>query len=406
MRFAICSTAAAMLLAIAKTASAGNTPMAREPTLIPAEPLGLAIRTLAKERGFQVVYDSGQVTHRRTQGASGDLTANEALTEVLRGTGLTFHKVSNGIVIEPVTAHSHPALPRPAATAHSAPPPAKEKPSHASPADLGPVTIEAARGRRALRLEVDHFATAVVARPSDDGLYRWDRLVCPLVAGFPKSAGEFILERISKAAVDAHAPLAGKVCRPNLYVVSTDSPDQLLESWWARDRQMYDFSLMGIEAVKYFIRSRRPIRVWYNTFRTCWGGFGDSPAFVGPLRIRPGCAPDTYLVRRGTSSNISSAIVVIDSRRIKGMTIQQLADYVALVGLANLRLEGGPTPVPSILELFGAGTPPKGLTLWDRALLYSLYNTSPWQQLQMPELELTMARYIARWPVAWSPPQQ
>src|SRR6266853_980796 len=62
----------------------------RKPTNIPAEALGPALQTLAKERGFQVAYVSDEVDSRRTQGAVGDLTTNEDLTQLLSGTGLTY----------------------------------------------------------------------------------------------------------------------------------------------------------------------------------------------------------------------------------------------------------------------------------------------------------------------------
>jgi iron complex outermembrane receptor protein len=62
----------------------------RKPTNIPAEALGPALQTLANERGFQVAYVSDEVASRRTQGAVGELTTNEALTKLLSGTGLTY----------------------------------------------------------------------------------------------------------------------------------------------------------------------------------------------------------------------------------------------------------------------------------------------------------------------------
>lgn len=40
---------------------------------------------------------------------------------------------------------------------------------------------------------------------------------------------------------------------------------------------------------------------------------------------------------------------------------------------------------------FGHASPPQGLSAWDKALLYSLYNTSQADKLQESEVELTMA---------------
>jgi hypothetical protein len=402
------SAVVAALLESAALAIAANAPTVREPTRIPQEPLRLAIRTLAKERGFQVVYVSGQVDHQRTRGASGDLTVDEALTRVLRGTGLTFYKLSDsGIVIEPTARQAQPTLPhlRYVAAAQPAPPPSNASSSDAVPAQLGRVTIEAGKERQALRREVDHFVTSVIVQPWGDALDRWNIPICPLVAGLPKAFGELILERISQAAVDAHAPLAGRVCHPNLFVVAHDDVAQLVKKWWARDRTTFNFNDQGIEAVYQFFRSKRPIRAWYNLSWEDSAGAACFPAASAaalgarlPLGVNaPTCTNGvgSRLIRSSTASNIASAIVVVDTDRMKGMTIQQLADYIALIGLVDVRLDADPAPVPSILELFGHATPPQGLTRWDRALLYSLYNTSQADRLQVSEMEVDMVRHIA-----------
>lgn len=87
---------------------------------------------------------------------------------------------------------------------------------------------------------------------------------------------------------------------------------------------------------------------------------------------------------------------MVDLRRMKSVTIRQLADYVALVGLADLRVDADPGAARSVLRLFaGHATPPQGLTQWDRALLYSLYNTRQADKLQVQDLESTMVQRIA-----------
>ncbi|MBL8269635.1 TonB-dependent siderophore receptor, partial [Steroidobacter sp.] len=62
----------------------------KQPTNIQPQNLGAALRSLAKERNFQVVFASRDVAKLRTQGAVGTLTDDEALTQVLDGTGLVF----------------------------------------------------------------------------------------------------------------------------------------------------------------------------------------------------------------------------------------------------------------------------------------------------------------------------
>jgi hypothetical protein len=280
-------------------------------------------------------------------------------------------------------------------------------------AGLPSVTIEASREREAVRRRVDKFVASVIVRPSDETLMRWDTPICPLVAGLPKAWGEFILEHISQAAVDARAPLAGAKCRPNLYVVASAVPEQLLKTWWKREPWMYD-RRHGIGPVMSFIESKRPIRAWYNSELGCEDGGpagpGASSLSIASAQIPPGMggsstfapgAPactdgiDTHLSYADVRS-ISSALVVIDLHRLQKITVQQLADYVALVGLADVRLDADPGTAPSILRLFaGRMTPPPRLTPWDQALLYSLYRTREANKQQVQDVESTMVRRIA-----------
>lgn len=273
---------------------------------------------------------------------------------------------------------------------------------------LPKVTIEAARVQ-ALRRKVHRFVAAVVVRPWDETLLRWNAPVCPLVAGLPKAFGEFILRRISRAALDARAPLAGKACRPNLYVVATGEPDLFLKKWWARNPRMYD-RRHGLLPLRSFLESSRPVRVWYNGALGCGSGApapGGSSLSIASVEGTspssnfapgaPSCADgiDTHLSYADTES-LSSAIIVIDLRRLKQTNIGQLADYIALVGLADVRLDADPNAAPSILRLFTAhASAPPGLTRWDRALLYSLYNTRQQDKEQVSDMESTMVSRIA-----------
>lgn len=402
------SVAAVALLAIAGLAIAGpDVAPIREPTRIPAEPLGQALRTLAGERGFQVIYDSGQVDDRRTRGARGDLTVEEALTEVLRGTGLTFHKLSDsGIVIEPLASQTRASAPHSRVATASAR--ASGDSAGSEQAQLGAVTIEATEERQALRRRVDQFVTAVVVRPYGENLIRWNGPVCPLVAGLSRDFGEFVLRRISQAAADARAPLAGTACHPNLYVVATNHPDALLKTWWARDKWMYNTG-HGPRPVNDFVQSRQPVRVWYNTDLGCAGnaqittGVPSYTGFGPPGVAPPICAndiPDATRLGRPIILSILSAIVVVDLRQMEKVTVRQMADYIALISLADVRQGTDSIPVSSILWLFGHERPPQGLSAWDQALLYSLYNTSQASELQVQEIEHAMVGRIKQQPIA------
>jgi iron complex outermembrane recepter protein len=97
MRIAVVATA--ICLSVVGFAVADNATAAiRKSTNIPAEGLGPALTTLAKEFDFQVLYRTEIVGKLRTDGATGTLTATEALDHVLSGTGLTYRYLDDKTV--------------------------------------------------------------------------------------------------------------------------------------------------------------------------------------------------------------------------------------------------------------------------------------------------------------------
>ena len=84
-------TAAALCMSIVGLSMADDVRASiKQPTNIPAQPLAPALQSLAKNRNFQIVYVSEEIGDRRTAGAVGDYTLEEALKQLLSGTGLTY----------------------------------------------------------------------------------------------------------------------------------------------------------------------------------------------------------------------------------------------------------------------------------------------------------------------------
>src|ERR1700733_8623805 len=146
---------------------------------------------------------------------------------------------------------------------------------------LQEVTVRAHRIE--LEKRVAKFVNRIAATENGaEGLARWQvPAVCPLVSGLPRKEGEFILERLSEIARMAGVPLAEKEnCHPNLYVLVTDQPEELLCGMEQRNRGFtfgYDASTSpptetSATVVDEFIKTPRPVRVWYNsTEKDLWG---------------------------------------------------------------------------------------------------------------------------------------
>jgi hypothetical protein len=77
--------------------------------------------------------------------------------------------------------------------------------------------------------------------------------------------------------------------------------------------------------------------------------------------------------------DLTSVWVMVDTQRArgKGVTFGQIAAYIAMVGLVELRSDPKLCTTPTILSLFSTleRKPPPGLTSWDQAYL-NLYHTA------------------------------
>jgi hypothetical protein len=121
---------------------------------------------------------------------------------------------------------------------------------------------------------------------------------------------------------------------------------------------------------------------------------------------------DAYAIRlaanaSGTASNIKfssmrdlpSVIVIVDTQRVResGVTFGQMAAYIAMVGLAELRSDPNTGAAPTILTLFSTSAKerPPGLSSWDQAYLKALYHTSHEDRMQMAEIKTSVMEDVA-----------
>jgi hypothetical protein len=269
---------------------------------------------------------------------------------------------------------------------------------------LSEITVRAKRAE--LLPEVSGFAYGITEPVNGEGLARWHSPVCPLVAGLAQQEGEFVLERISEIARAAGVPLAGEQCNPNLYIMVTSRPQQLLLTMEHQRREVV-FGNAPPVTVDEFIERPQPVRVWYNTYRTVPGGAAPSRGLPPSAQLLGGglSAAPTYTGSWLDNSHLQSpseftfsyVYVVADQTQLGSLSRGQFADYVAMMGLAQLKSPPHLGDAPTILKLFD-GTPAAalpGLSTWDQAFLKALYHTDPSTKVQRNQLGLEMVREIA-----------
>ncbi|HHX82838.1 MAG TPA: hypothetical protein GX696_07650 [Pseudomonadaceae bacterium] len=78
-------------------------------------------------------------------------------------------------------------------------------------------------------------------------------------------------------------------------------------------------------------------------------------------------------IKSTVSDAIWGSLIIVDASKLENVDWPQLADYLAMVTLAQINPNGRPAGTDSILSLFSAAEPPGSLTELDRIYLRSLY---------------------------------
>jgi hypothetical protein len=232
--------------------------------------------------------------------------------------------------------------------------------------------------------EVSRFVSKISSSTRFDRrvVARWRAPLCFNVQGLPDAQNHFVLARLAQIASNSGAQLQNEGCSKGAYnfnVVFTLDADQVAHDWYALHRDMFDTNASNTQ-LRRFLNPPTPtaVRVWHDA--TLFGSDGLSliPVNQGdPVEPLPDFdVTGSRLPTRG-AIGLNFAVVIIDGKLAAGAGLAQLADYAAMVGLADLDLDAEVGPVPTILRLFAEAPQlrPAGLTAWDQAFLNALYHS-------------------------------
>ena len=246
------------------------------------------------------------------------------------------------------------------------------------------VTAPAQRPQDALnQFIISHAAPTLLLNK----IARWKTGICPLTIGMPDKLGTFINQRIIRMAMMTGAPLdSHEPCRPNLLVLATDRPQDLLDFVRAKRPDLLGFHYRAQR--QHIAVMRRPIQAWYSTATEDFNGFisADLPSWdLGYGVMSSGYdalgfwSPHVSGNRTGNGlkSELTAGIIIVDKTRIAGHQIGALADYIAMLALSQAQSYDACQPVPTINNLLAAGCDqalkPEGLTDIDATYLRGLY---------------------------------
>jgi hypothetical protein len=254
------------------------------------------------------------------------------------------------------------------------------------------ITVEATRlSAEQVRASSNAYVKAGLNPNPAYGQYaRWKGPLCINVRGIPDPAvAARVQARVSAVATDVGLAVQKPGCKPNLTVAFTDDARGLV----AQVRAKKPTALPRFEPRLYagLASPSLPVRWWHVLTPAGPGGGAagsvDSGALASALTNGEGgglsAGPDAIGTNSWNSSLIDTnlsiwaraGVAVVDVNLATGVPLDALADYVALVMLAPMRLPPDQPGVPSVLSLFATDAPrPAGMSSWDRAFLKGLYS--------------------------------
>ncbi len=259
----------------------------------------------------------------------------------------------------------------------------------ANPTDSNLDTIRVEASRAALRKEISSFVSAVT-RLDGELISRWskDTPICPLVIADNPAIGEFIRKRLLEIA--AQVPIRAETdpkCLANLFVIVSEQAPEFAAKWekGANWEKLDDGNPRpGRARWKPRPGATRsaeslPVRTWHNMrIEQSDGAPMLSVSLTPGIREARSAKDLGSRITSNVAENLTGVVVLVDTRAAAGVTVTQLADYIAMTSFAKPDLEADLANTDSILQLFAvepANRPP-GLTEWDHAFLRGLYRIS------------------------------
>lgn len=249
-----------------------------------------------------------------------------------------------------------------------------------SATDLGEVMIE---GRPLAEMARD-FVGEIAAPSQRRGLARWDDDICVGVANLESERAQYIADRISTVAEDLGLSPGRPGCTANILVVFADDGQALAAALVDHNRRAFRMGIGGVdrggEALERFATGERPVRWWQVSIPV------DRDTGERAVRLPGDLSPPVSTVRGVSRLNsqvvdeLNKAIVIVDVDRAAGADIVQLADYAAMVSLAQVDPEADTTGFDTVLNVFADSGSAPGLTPWDWSYLHALYGSERMRQ--------------------------
>ena len=230
-------------------------------------------------------------------------------------------------------------------------------------------------------------------------LARWRTAICPYVTGLEPLRDQWIAARIKDVAEAVGAPVEDRDCRPNLLVIVAKDDKAVRARLAARADAALRTGRWPIDKVQLLAFARddgAPAHIFYSTGvavavtgAEMTTGYEGAPSYDGGLLGPPTVSGYASHLVPMTEPSMNRAFLVLDGRQLVGLSPQQIAAYVAVITLAQVRIAAplhSPASITAVFQDEKDGlASPNDLTVWDHAYLKALYATDSQMNLTMQE---------------------
>ena len=267
-----------------------------------------------------------------------------------------------------------PPQPEPAAPVTAQDP--QTTPTDPAVTDLGEILV----GNRPAREVASSFVETIGAPATSRNLARWHGTVCVSVANLSAEPAQYLVDRVSTVAEGLGLPVGEPGCVSNVVIVAavdaSSVANAMVDEWTRAFRPGGSGMTRSLSALNDFKNTDRPVRWWQVSSPV------DSNTGQRAVRLPGEDAPATQVsrasrLRTDIRDDLAKVFIVIDVDKLEGVNIAQLADYVAMVAMAQVDIKAPTAGLPTVLNLFNEPETITGLTEWDMAYLQALYRAEP-----------------------------
>lgn len=271
---------------------------------------------------------------------------------------------------------------------------------------------------RQLEEQVASFVRDINVPDNNLSVARWHRDMCVSVVNMQNDAAQYIIDRVAEVALEVGVKPGKPGCSANVTVIAAANASETTGQIVDRYRHVLLSGVSGArrsrQAFENFAQSDLPVR-WWHTSILIDPDTGQSAARIQNAHITGGYSSgevelpvdfpvvevnSTYL-RTGLRANLASALIILDMEKLEGISVPQIADYIAMVALTRVNMDADYSGYNSVLSLMSDSGVPR-VTEWDIAYLKTVYSadsTHKNKSHQLAELRYLMAEWQIRRPL-------